>query len=195
MPLDLATVDRLAALLREGATNKAASLALGIDKTTAARYRATLEIGPAPKRPSPARSPLTVEEKFLTYTQPIEGGHMKWTGRRTKVNGTPTFTHHERTYTARSISFRAATGRAPDGYVTAECDYEDCVAPGHMEDEPGRTRIRAQLAAVLGTATPLAECNRGHDTATHRRYTPGGAPYCGTCHTEAKRARLAAEAA
>jgi hypothetical protein len=195
MPLSSATVDRLAAMFREGATNNDAVRALGIDKQTAARYRTALGIGPAPKRPAPNRSPLTIEQKFMTHTRPVEGGHLEWTGRRTRSNGTPMFTHHERTYTARSIAFRVATGRAPEGYVTAECENPECVAPSHVEDEPGRTHARAQLAAVIGTATLLTECGRGHDTATHRRYTPGGAPYCGTCHAEAKRARLAAEAA
>ncbi|MEU0037219.1 hypothetical protein [Streptomyces sp. NPDC006333] len=195
MPLDTATVDRLAAMLREGATNKAAALALGLGRDTPARYRAALGIGPAPKGPAYNRSPLTIEQKFMTFTQPLDGGHLAWTGRRTRSNGTPTFTHRERTYTARSIAFRAAAGRDPDGYVTAECEFPECVAPAHVADEPARTRLRAQLAAVLGTATDLVECNRGHSTAQHRRYTPDGAPYCGTCHTEMKRARLAAEAA
>lgn len=190
--LSPATVDRLAELFRQGATNREASRVLGIDRNTAARYRATLGLPPAPKRPAPNRSPLTVEEKCLTYMRPVEGGHMEWTGRRTKSNGTPVFTHHERTYTARSIAFRAAKGRAPEGYVTAECGYAECVAPDHMEDEPGRTRVRAALAAVTGRATSLAECNRGHRTAEHRRYLPDGSPYCGACQAENKRDRQAA---
>ncbi|MEV6536949.1 hypothetical protein AB0M86_46640 [Streptomyces sp. NPDC051639] len=195
MPLDSGTVDRLADLFREGATNRAAALTLGIDRQTAGRYRDTLGFGPAPKRPAYNRSSLTIEQKFITHTQPVEGGHLEWTGRRTRSNGTPMFTHRERSYTARSIAFRIATGRAPDGYVTAECDNPECVAPAHVEDEPGRTRIRAQLAAVLGIATALTECGRGHNTATHRRYDRDGHAYCGTCHADAKRARLAAEAA
>ncbi|MEU7340574.1 hypothetical protein [Streptomyces sp. NPDC007074] len=195
MPLDSSTVDRLADLFREGATNRAAALALGVDRETAGRYRNALGFGPAPKRPAYNRSTLTIEQKFMTHTQPVEGGHLEWTGRRTRSNGTPTFTHRERTYTARSIAFRIATGRAPQGYVTTECENPECVAPAHVEDEPGRTRVRAQLAAVNGTVSRITECGRGHDMATHRRYTPDGHPYCGTCHTQTKRARLAAEAA
>ncbi|GHC44279.1 MULTISPECIES: hypothetical protein [Streptomyces rochei group] len=193
MPLDTATADRLADLLAQGATNRAAARELGIDKNTAARYRALLGVGPAPKRPAPNRSTLTAEQKVMTFMRPADGGHMEWTGRRTRSTGTPVFTHHERTYTARSIAFRAHTGRAPEGYVTAECDQPDwCVAPAHLEDEPGRTRARAALAAITGRATPLVECNRGHATAEHRRYLPDGTPYCGACHAEAKAARRAA---
>ncbi|NEC29557.1 hypothetical protein G3I20_23965 [Streptomyces sp. SID8111] len=193
MPLDQETADRLATLLTQGATNRAAAAALSIDRGTAARYRASLGIGPAPKRPAPNRSPLTVEQKAMTLMRPAKGGHMSWAGRRTKSNGTATFTHHERTYTARSIAFRIAKGRDPVGYVTAECDQPEwCVAPDHMEDEPGRKAARAALAIVTGRATTLAECNRGHATAQHRKYLPDGSPYCGTCHAENKQARRVA---
>ncbi|MGD6762073.1 hypothetical protein ACOKM5_24370 [Streptomyces sp. BH097] len=192
--LSSTTRDQLAAMLRDGATNRDAARTLGIDKSTAARYRAALGIGPAPKRPAYNRSPLTVEEKFLTYTRPVDGGHMEWTGRHTSSNGTPVFTHRERTYTARSIGFRVAAGRAPEGYVTAECGYEGCVAPDHLADEPGRNRVRAQLGALLGRKTYITECTRGHDVNEHRRYSPNGAPYCATCHQLTKRARLEAAA-
>lgn len=193
MPLDTATVDRLAELFAQGATNNDAARALSVNKSTAARYRAQLGFGPAPKRPSPCRSTLTLEQKVTTLMRPMAGEHMEWTGRRTKSNGTPVFTHRERTYTARSIAFRAHNGRAPEGYVTAECDEPDwCVAPAHMEDEPGRTRARQALAIITGRATPLVECARGHATAEHRRYLPDGSPYCGACHAEAKAARRAA---
>ncbi|MFH9430266.1 hypothetical protein ACH4JZ_18485 [Streptomyces sp. NPDC017615] len=194
MPLTTATADALAEMLRQGATNIEAAHALGIDKGTAARHRAVLGIGPATKRPAHNRSTLTVEEKFATYTQPLDNGHMAWTGRLHKTAGTPVFTHREKTFTARSIAFRVATGRKPDGNVIPECDWSECVAPGHVQDEPGRTRLRSQLAAVVGTATPLVECNRGHSTAEHRRYTPNGHPYCGTCHALMKQARTGARA-
>jgi hypothetical protein len=192
MPLDPNTLDRLAAMLRGGATNREAVLALGIDKQTAARYRAALGIGPAPKQPAPNRSTLTLAEKFATFTRPIEGGHLEWTGNRKRQTNTPVFTHRERLYTARSVAFRIGKGRDPQGYVTAECDYPGCVAPQCVEDEPGRTAVRDSLAKVIGTATNLAECGRGHATAEHRRYDRGGNPYCGTCHADAKRARQAA---
>ncbi|MFJ2017218.1 hypothetical protein [Streptomyces nodosus] len=102
------------------------------------------------------------------------------------------FTHQGTYYRARAVAFELRTGRAPVGYVKAECDYPECVAPQCVEDEPGRNRARAQLAAVVGTATDLVECTRGHDTATHRRYDRDGRPYCGTCHAEAARTRQAA---
>ncbi|WP_405561889.1 hypothetical protein [Streptomyces sp. NBC_01180] len=185
-----ATRDRLAALLRQGASNHAAARELGIDRTTAAAHRRKLGIGPA--TPPPRQTPLTVEERWAKYTRPVEGGHVEWTGRRTTSSQTPVMTHQGKAVTARPVAFRMRTGRDPVGYVTAECDYPGCVAPGCVDDEPGRTRTRQQLAAVMGRTSHITECVRGHDTATHRRYLPNGSAYCGTCAAENK---LTAQAA
>ncbi|MFB7461686.1 hypothetical protein, partial [Streptomyces sp. NPDC056188] len=147
-------------------------------------WRRRLRMPPAPKQPHVNRSTLTVEQKWRTYARPAEGGHMEWTGRRRGDTGTMVFTHHSREHTARSIAYRIRTGRDPEGRVTAECDYPGCVAPACVEDDPGRTRSRGQLAAVLGTASPLTECNRGHATTDHRRYDRDGRPYCRACHLD-----------
>ncbi|MEV2203763.1 hypothetical protein AB0E11_27905 [Streptomyces fradiae] len=185
MALPAETVGRLVELFRDGASNRAAARELGITKGTAARYRTLLAFPPAPKQPHPRRSRLTVAEKFATFTRPAEDGHMQWIGRRAS-HGTPVFSHDGRTLTARPVAFRIATGREPVGYVTAECGDRGCVAPAHMEDEPGRARVRAQLAAVLGTTARRDACRRGHATAEHRRYGPSGDPYCGACREETR---------
>ncbi|MYR46631.1 helix-turn-helix domain-containing protein [Streptomyces sp. SID5910] len=181
-PLTPATRARIAELLAQGATNKAIRRELGVDKTTAARYRARLGYGPA-KQPTPAnKSPLTLTEKWHTLARPVEGGHMEWTGRHRLNSGTMVLTHHGREYTARAVAFRIRTGRDPIGRVTAECDRPGCVAPQCVEDDPGRARHRAQFAALVGRATLLTECTAGHPTAVHRRYDRDGRPYCAACH-------------
>ncbi|MFJ3867879.1 hypothetical protein [Streptomyces nigra] len=191
MQLTTATLDRLAALLAEGATNKAIAAELGIGKDTAARYRARLGYGPAPQ--PRRRSPLTLERKWEQYARPVEGGHVEWTGRHRADTGTMVFTHHAREHTARSVAFLIGKGRPPRGQVTAECDAAEwCVAPAHVEDTPGRTKLREALAIVQGTASTLTECTRGHDATTHRRYDRAGRAYCGTCHAETAAARKAA---
>lgn len=187
--LDDTTRDRLAAMLRDGATNRDAARTLGIDKATAARYRTALGLPPATPPPPRNRSDLTVEAKFASFLRPVEDGHAEWTGRLTKSNATPVFTHRERTYSARQIGFRARTGRDPVGYVMTECDRKGCVAPEHLADEPERIERRARLAKESGRPSVITECGRGHDVATHRRYTPDGQPYCGTCHALTRQAR------
>ncbi|MFF8095715.1 helix-turn-helix domain-containing protein [Streptomyces sp. NPDC016675] len=184
-PLTPATRARIAELLAQGATNRAIVRALGVDKTTAARYRARLGVAPA-KQPTPAnRSTLTLAEKWGTHVRTIQGGHMEWTGRHRNDGGTMVFTHHGREYTARSVAFQVRTGRRPVGKVTAECDYPGCVAPQCVEDDPGRVRSRGRYAVLIGTATPLTECTNGHPTAAHRRFNRDGSPYCAACHADA----------
>lgn len=192
MPLSPAVAAALADLLRDGATDTAAADALGINRGTAARYCRTLGLPPAPRRPV-NRSPLTLSEAFMECTRPAAGGHREWTGRRTS-GGTPTMTHQGIDYTGRRAAWTIAAGRPPTGYVTAECDAPDwCVAPEHMQDEPGRTRLRGQLAAVLGRTSEITECTRGHDIADHRRYDRTGRAYCALCHAIAKQANATDE--
>lgn len=180
-------------MLRDGATNRAVARAIGVDRDTAARYRAILGMPAAPQPEPKNRCTLSLDEKFRQFTRPVAGGHLEWAGRRTKSNGTPVFTFEGRCITARTAAFRLAHGRDPQGYVTAECDHEGCVAPDHVEDAPGRTRLRAQLAALTGQESPLTECSRGHAAAEHRRYLPNGSPYCGACQDMTKAAgRVAA---
>ncbi|WP_329622955.1 hypothetical protein OG357_23100 [Streptomyces sp. NBC_01255] len=178
-------------MLRSGAANHTIARELGLDKATPARYRAALGMAPVP-RSAPNRCTLTLDEKFRQFVRVVDGGHMEWVGRHTKSSGTPVFSFAGRTVTARTVAFQLARGGAPEGYVTTECDHEGCVAPEHVEDEPGRNRLRAQLAALTGQESTRTACVRGHAAAEHRRYLPNGSPYCGTCQDMAKAAGRAA---
>ncbi|MET7759767.1 helix-turn-helix domain-containing protein [Streptomyces sp. NPDC005389] len=184
-------VEQIVARLRKGLTNSAIAAEVGVHKGTPARYRSALGIPAAPPPPRP-RHTDSVEERFYSFTRLLDGGHMEWTGRRVKVGRTPVFSYNSRTLTARSVAFRIARGRDPQGYVTAECEFEGCVAPAHVADEPSRTQLRSQLASLMGRDLSLTECGRGHATAEHRRYYPDGAPYCGACYALTHNARRAA---
>ncbi|WP_406014355.1 hypothetical protein OG520_22290 [Streptomyces sp. NBC_00984] len=188
--IDDATRNRLIALLESGATNRAIAAELGLDKTTPARYRRLLGIGPA-TLPPPRRCTLTIDEKWATFARPAEDGHMQWTGRLAS-GVTPVMTHQSRTIMARPVAYRIRTGRDPVGYVKPGCGAAWCVAPEHQEDEQDRTRERAELGTILGRRTSITECARGHAVAGHRRYLPNGRAYCGTCQDEASHARRAA---
>ncbi|MFJ5143277.1 hypothetical protein [Streptomyces sp. NPDC088707] len=190
-PLPASLREQVTTMLEAGATNRAIAAELGLDKGTPARYRAALGIPAAPRPPRSCRTD-SVEERFHSFARQVDGGHMEWTGRRVKIGRTPVFSYNARTLTARSVAFRIARGRDPRGYVTAECEFEGCVAPAHVADEPSRTQLRAQLASLMGLDLSLTECGRGHETATHRRYLPDGHPYCGACVALAHDARRAA---
>jgi hypothetical protein len=50
--------------------------------------------------------------------------------------------------TAYRIAFQIRWGREPVGYVKPGCEYDGCVHPEHVEDQP----MREQYAAIFGAA-------------------------------------------
>ncbi|MET9099988.1 hypothetical protein [Streptomyces antibioticus] len=164
------------ALLRAGRSGNAVALELGVDRAAVRRIRAEAGI------PTPPVQPLSLEEKWAAHTRMLEGGHREWTGERVGKSRTPVMRYREKSYSPFAIAFRQRTGRDPVGQAKAECDLHQCVAPEHVEDEPGRTRLREQLSLVMGRAPRKPRCRRGHDQAEHGRYSPDGVPYCQTCH-------------
>jgi hypothetical protein len=145
-----ATRSRLIEMLEQGATNRAAAAELGLDKSTPARYRRLLRIGPATLPPPKNRSPLTIEQKWARYTRPADGRHIEWHGTYNTA-GIPTFSYRGRPTSARAVAFRIRTGRAPVGYVKTECDHPGCVAPHCVDDRPGRENTARLLAELGGT--------------------------------------------
>jgi hypothetical protein len=170
--------DDIAELLHQGLSNAEISRRLHCDAKAVAKARTALGLPPH----RPGKTPATgVEELFHARTEPIEGGHLRWTGHisRSGVTGVRfagTF------HTASQVAFRIAHGRDPEGYCLTECDYPGCVAPAHVDDEATRTRNRAAYAAITGQDSPAVACRRGHRAAEHRRYTPSGRPYCTACN-------------
>lgn len=162
-------------LLREGLSNSAIVRELHVDKAAVRRIREDMGV------PGFAQQPLSLEEKWATFTEPIEGGHLGWTGSRGTRSGTPLLRYREKTYTAGAIAFRQRTGHDPVGQVRAECDVQQCIAPAHVEDEPGRKHLREQLRYLLGKGERPSHCRRGHDQAEHGRYLRDGVAYCEAC--------------
>lgn len=162
-------------LINQGRSTSAIVRELHVDKVAVRRIREEMGV------PSPALQPLTLEEKWATFTEPVEGGHLRWTGSRGTCSGTPLLRYREKTYTAGAIAYRQRTGRDPVGQVRAECDMTQCVAPAHVEDEPGRKQLREQLRYLLGKGERPAYCRHGHDQAEHGRYLRDGTAYCEAC--------------
>jgi len=163
-------------LIAQGLSNAKVAQETGADRSAVRRIRG--EMGVA----LPPAQPLSLEEKWQERTRPVEGGHLEWTGERANTSRTPVMRYRGKTFTAAAIAFRRRTGRDPVGQVKAECDMRQCVAPEHVEDEPGRTRLREQLRLLLGMGERPAVCRRGHDQSEHGRLQGDGVAYCQLCH-------------
>jgi hypothetical protein len=181
-----ATRAQIADLLREGLSNNAISQRLRCDKHRVAGIRRELGL------PNVKMQPLTLEQKWEANTRAVDGGHLEWTGTRQSTSGTPVLGYWPHTYTAARIAFRIKNGREPEGHTFAECGFDHCVAPEHVDDEPGRARTREQLRYLTGGQERPEQCVHGHDQAEHGRYGPDGTAYCEACKRDRKRAeRLA----
>jgi hypothetical protein len=176
-----ATRSQIVELLGQGLSNCAIARELHVDKARAGAIRKELGL------PNVAMQPLTLEQKWTARTKAVDGGHLEWTGEHVGPAGTPLMRYKERSYTAAAIAFQIRTGHEPIGYVLAECDHHHCVAPEHVEDEPGRQRTREQLRFLKGGQQRREECPHGHDQAVHGRYTPDGLrSYCEACKADKK---------
>lgn len=138
----------VAHLLREGLSDREIAARLHVcAKTAVAPARRALGLPAARRGPKPA----SVEELFRARTEPVEGGHLRWTGGRS--SGVPCVRNQFGNTSAYRIAFRLRWGREPEGNVRPGCDYPECVAPEHVEDRPMRARYRALLDAVLSPTT------------------------------------------
>ncbi|MCX3059594.1 hypothetical protein [Streptomyces beihaiensis] len=171
----------IVAMLGEGHSNTAISRALGCDRHRVADIRRALNL------PNAVPQPLTLEQKWRSLTRPLEGGHLEWLGERVGAARTPVMRYKEQSYSPAAIAFTLQHGRQPEGQVKAECGMRQCVAPAHVEDQPGRLRLRAQLRRILGSREPKTYCVHGHHQALHARLSPDGrTAYCAACKTEQK---------
>lgn len=103
-----------------------------------------------PVRPSTAiqgRKAASLEEAFRLRTEPVDGGHLRWTGYVNRYD-LPCLRHDYQEMTAYRVAFRLRTGREPVGYVRPDCELPGCVA--HVDDRPGRARTAALLVAIFG---------------------------------------------
>ncbi|CAL9609800.1 hypothetical protein SUDANB1_05601 [Streptomyces sp. enrichment culture] len=166
----------IAGLLREGLTNMDAARRLdGVSKSVVRQVRIAEDI------PYPVRQAETAQQKWARNVRPAGDGHAEWTGRRRNRDNQPVLRHGETTLSPARVAFTIRTGREPVGQVRAECGRPDCMAPEHVEDEPGRTRLREQLRYTLGLPPAKDRCDRGHDRAEYGRYEADGTAYCKEC--------------
>ncbi|MFF9554551.1 hypothetical protein ACF1DY_01785 [Streptomyces albus] len=167
----------VADLLRQGLSDRRISEQLHVDAKAVAATRKALGL---PKH-RPGRAPAaSLEEAFWARTEPVEGGHLRWTGTRGRHEA-PIVCFRGRRVSAYRVAFGLSHTREPRGHCSPGCGYPGCVAPEHVDDDLDRTRTRAMLHAVQGRQVQGDVCKRGHEAAEHRRYTSTGRAYCGAC--------------
>ncbi|MFJ6841406.1 hypothetical protein ACIQRE_01915 [Streptomyces griseoluteus] len=142
--------------------------------------------------PDVVPQPLTLEQKWSTLTQPLDDGHLEWRGEKVGPSQSPVMRYKGRSYSPTKVAFTIRHGRPPEGQVKAECGMRQCVAPAHVEDEPGRTRLREQLRLLQGGRERKSHCVDGHDLAVHGRYQPNGRAYCARCKADRRTPQTAA---
>lgn len=82
------------------------------------------------------------EEALTEQSEPVEGGHRRWTGTREKC-GTPVVRHRTSIQTAYRVAFRLHHGREPEGNLTRSCKIPGCVAGEHQQDRVMREAQKA----------------------------------------------------
>lgn len=162
-------------LMGQGLSNTAIARQLRCDRHRVGDIRRDLDV------PNVRSQPLTLEQKWAANARDVGDGHLEWTGPRAKDTGTPVFRYCEEWYSPTAIAFRIQYGREPVGYVYAECGFKHCVAPAHVDDQPGRQRTREQLRYLTGGQTPRERCVRNHDQAVHGRFEADGRAFCAEC--------------
>lgn len=176
-----ASREQIIAALRAGQPVNRIAADLHVDKGRVRAIRNDLGI-PAYVRGSEQPS---IEDRWRQHAHPVDGGHMEWTGERSTTSSRPLISHQYKHHSAAAVAFRIRTGRDPVGYAYADCGMKHCVAPDHVEDQPGRQRNREQLRYLQGRQALPERCQNGHDQREHGRIHTDGAAYCNTC----KRAR------
>jgi len=185
-------LDAIIALIGQGLSNTQIGRELGISRQVAWRIRGELGLPQAPPPHLPAAG--TLEEAFYQRTRDAGDGHLAWTGTHS-AGRTAVFTHHGTDHTAGRVAFFLHHHRQPEGTVKPECGRRGCVAPQHVEDAPGRARIRSLHRDIFRQLpAPARHCGNGHDQATEGRYDADGHTYCAACQRAADTRRKARRA-
>lgn len=140
------------AMLREGTPQIHIASQLGVAPATVQRIREALGL-PAP-RPGRRTTYASLEEAFRQGAEPVEGGHVLWTGYRDK-DGTPRICYRQQPQAAPRVAFLLHHGREPVGKALPTCGVKGCIAGEHLADRPMREanqRADRAFSAIFGEA-------------------------------------------
>jgi hypothetical protein len=136
----------IAELLHDGLPNERIAARLRVDRKKVAATRAALRL---PKTPPGGRA-RPLPDLLAERSQPVDGGHMRWTG-YVNPSGCPVLNYQDQgPRSAFRLVFLVRHGREPVGKAKAGCGYPGCVQPDHIDDQPMRERNRQTLAAIFG---------------------------------------------
>lgn len=130
-------------LLRAGLSDKQVGLRLRTNPKRVARIRAAAGMASFENRR------LTFDERWAANTEPVDGGHIRWTG-RLRDGTTPAVLHEGRDASPRRIVFERLHGRSGVGRVLPGCGFGACVRAEHLEDQVMRDKLDAQFASIFG---------------------------------------------
>ena len=141
----------IAAMLRDGIPQIRIARELRVDPATVRRTREALGL-PAPVR-GHTPTHATVADAFHAHTQPLEDGHLAWTGYR--EGALPMLFHGAQRIPAPRIAFALHHGRDPEGRITRACGVDGCVAGPCLLDQPmrqARQRADRLFERIFGEA-------------------------------------------
>lgn len=172
--------DEIAATLRGGFSDPAVAKRHGVARKTVSRIR-HLEGIP------PYSTAVSVDDQLTGYASLTGDGHTDWAGCRDH-HGVPQVHVKGRYARASHLLFERQHGRAPVGYVKADCDFPHCLTPSHLLDELGRRTLYLQMRALQGLYGHWTTCPHcGGDWDTHGRVQPNLQIYCNACGTRRTR--------
>lgn len=112
-----------------------------------------------------------------------ENGHTRWDGSR-DTGGSPHVRIGGKYQRVSHILFERHYGRAPTGYVKADCEVSHCLTGEHLMDDLMRRTLYMQLRAVFGMYGHWDNCSVcGADWETSGRVQPTLQMYCNKCST------------
>lgn len=126
-----------------------------IQPQTAGRTRGELDPPNIPRQ-----APFSLTSQFVQHTQPLNGRHLLWTGKRT-WEGTPVLAHGGLAYAPRQVAYFIQHSRWPVGQALPRCGQRWCMAPEHVAD----TVLRMQDPQAI-CHRPALPTDHSHDPVT-----------------------------
>jgi transposase-like protein len=141
----------IANLLRQGLPHEEIVRRLGASRETIRRIRTDLGLPPA--RAGRPETYASLEDAYRANTEPVEGGHVRWTG--CTDTGSAYICFRKERITAGRLAFTLHHNRSPVGRVEISCDMAGCVAGAHLTDRRIRDanrRADTAFEAIFGGA-------------------------------------------